>query len=176
MALLARLRSKAALMARPQAPESLPVSLDRRRVYVLPTGFGLFAGGLVGVMLLGALNYNNNPALLLALLLAATLMASLMAAHLQLSGLRADAIGADVSVSFVSPAALDDGLAERLGLARTLLPVAGTRDVGKAQMRNNDYLPRIDIDPESFAIEVDGELVVPAPADRLPLAQLYSLF
>jgi urease subunit alpha len=54
--------------------------------------------------------------------------------------------------------------------------VAGTRDVGKAQMRNNDYLPQIDIDPESFAIEVDGELVVPAPADRLPLAQLYSLF
>ncbi|WP_313661908.1 urease subunit alpha [Cellulosimicrobium cellulans] len=88
----------------------------------------------------------------------------------------ADAIGADVSMSFVSPAALDDGLEERLGLARQLLPVADTRGVGKAQMKNNDYLPQIDIDPESFAIEVDGELVVPAPADRLPLAQLYSLF
>lgn len=87
-----------------------------------------------------------------------------------------DAIGAEVSMSFVSPAALDDGLADRLGLARQLVAVADTRAVGKAQMRNNDHLPRIDIDPESFAIEVDGELVVPAPVDRLPLAQLYSLF
>src|SRR5690606_41366932 len=89
---------------------------------------------------------------------------------------RPEAVGADVSMSFVSPAALDDGLEQRLGLARQLLPVADTRGVGKAQMKNNDYLPQIDIDPESFAIEVDGELVVPAPADRLPLAQLYSLF
>ncbi|WP_265522534.1 urease subunit alpha [Oerskovia flava] len=88
----------------------------------------------------------------------------------------ADAIGADVSMSFVSPAALADGIEDRLGLDRALLPVADTRAVGKAQMKNNDYLPRIDIDPESFAIEVDGELIVPAPADRLPLAQLYSLF
>jgi len=43
-------------------------------------------------------------------------------------------------------------------------------------MRNNDYLPRIEINPETFAIDVDGERIEPAPADRLPLAQLYSLF
>ena len=43
-------------------------------------------------------------------------------------------------------------------------------------MINNDALPRIDIKPESFAISIDGERVVPAPADRLPLAQLYSMF
>lgn len=90
-----RLRARLALLARPRAGEALPVTLDRRRVYVLPTAFGLFAGGLVGTMLLGALNYNNNPALLLALLLAATFMASLMAAHLQLSGLRVEAVGAE---------------------------------------------------------------------------------
>ena len=43
-------------------------------------------------------------------------------------------------------------------------------------MVNNDVCPDIEIDPETFQIEVDGELVLPAPADRLPLAQLYSLF
>ena len=88
----------------------------------------------------------------------------------------ANAIGADLSVSFVSPAALDDGVAERLGLRRRLLPVAPTRAVGKAQMKNNDLLPRIDIRPDTFAISIDGDLVVPAPVDRLPLAQLYAMF
>ncbi len=87
-----------------------------------------------------------------------------------------DAVGADISISFVSPAALDDGLADRLGLRRRLEGVRPTREVGKAQMRNNDALPRIDIDPETFAIAIDGDDVVPAPADVLPLAQLYSMF
>ena len=81
--------------ARPRAVEALPVRLDRRRVYVLPTRFGLFYAALVFTMALGALNYNNNPALLLALLLGATAMASLIFAHLQLSGLRVDAVSAD---------------------------------------------------------------------------------
>ncbi|HEX4190348.1 MAG TPA: urease subunit alpha [Marmoricola sp.] len=87
-----------------------------------------------------------------------------------------DAVGASLSVSFVSPAALDDGLEGRLGLQRRLLGVRPTREVGKAQMRNNDLLPSIDIDSETFAISIDGEPVVPAPVDRLPLAQLYSMF
>ena len=84
--------------------------------------------------------------------------------------------GADHSVTFVAPAAIDDGLGDRLGLQRRLLPVKPTRDVGKAQMVNNDVCPDIEIDPETFRIEVDGELVLPSPADRLPLAQLYSMF
>jgi urease subunit alpha len=84
--------------------------------------------------------------------------------------------GSDHSVSFVAPAALDDGLADRLGLRRRLAPIAPTREVTKAAMINNSALPRIDIDPETFAIDVDGERVTPAPATRLPLAQLYSLF
>ncbi len=87
-----------------------------------------------------------------------------------------DAIGADLSVSFVSPAAVDDGLAGRLGLRRSLYGVKPTRDVGKAQMINNDVLPAIRVDPETFNIWVDDELVEPAPASSLPLAQLYSLF
>ncbi|WP_211270166.1 urease subunit alpha [Rhodococcus phenolicus] len=88
----------------------------------------------------------------------------------------ADAIGAELSVTFVAPAAIEDGLADRLGLRRPLVAVGDTREVGKAQMRNNDVLPRIDIDPETFEIDIEGERIVPAPADRLPLAQLYSLF
>ncbi len=69
--------------------------LDRRRVYVLPTAFGLFYAALVVTMLLGALNYNNNPALLLALLLAATGLASLIGAHLQLSGVQLESLSAE---------------------------------------------------------------------------------
>jgi urease subunit alpha len=84
--------------------------------------------------------------------------------------------GADHSVSFVAPAAIEDDLGTRLGLQRRLLPVKPTREIGKAEMVNNDVCPDIQIDPETFQIEVDGELVLPAPADRLPLAQLYSLF
>ncbi|MFD4958833.1 urease subunit alpha [Microbacterium sp. NPDC058389] len=88
----------------------------------------------------------------------------------------ADAIGGSLSVSFVSPAALEAGLAERLGLTRRLLPLRSTRQIGKADMRNNDALPRIDIRPDTFDIAIDGDRVEPAPAARLPLAQLYQLF
>lgn len=87
-----------------------------------------------------------------------------------------DAIGARTSVSFVAPAAVDAGLREQLGLQRELLPVAPTRAVTKADMRNNDTLPRIDIRPDTFEISIDGESVEPAPAARLPLAQLYQMF
>ncbi|RZU10239.1 urease subunit alpha [Kribbella rubisoli] len=87
-----------------------------------------------------------------------------------------DAVGADLSYTFVSPAALADGLAERLQLRRRLLGVRPTREIGKADMKNNSALPSIEIDPETFAIEVDGELVEPSPAEVLPLAQLYSMF
>jgi urease subunit alpha len=87
-----------------------------------------------------------------------------------------DTVGGDVSLSFVSPAAIAAGLAEQLGLARKLVAVADTRGIGKAQMVNNDALPDIAIDPETFAIRIDGELVEPAPAAELPMAQLYSLF
>lgn len=84
--------------------------------------------------------------------------------------------GSAHAVSFVSPAALEDGLADRLGLRRRLAAVRPTREVTKADMVNNSALPRIDIDPETFAIDVDGERIEPAPATELPLAQLYSMF
>ena len=68
-------------------------------------------------------------------------------------------------MTFVAPAALDDGLADALGLRRRLVAVTPTRDVGKADMINNDALPAIEVDPETFAITIDGELVEPSPAD-----------
>lgn len=90
-----RLRTRLERYERPRAPEPLPARVDRRRIYVLPTAFGLFYALLVMSMLLGALNYNNNPALLLALLLGASGLASLIASHLQLSGLQVEAMSAE---------------------------------------------------------------------------------
>ena len=87
-----------------------------------------------------------------------------------------DDSGADHAVSFVAPSALDDGLADRLGLRRRLVGIRPTRDVGKAEMVNNDALPAIQVDAETFAITIDGERIDPEPAAWLPLAQLYSMF
>ncbi|MFF8556344.1 urease subunit alpha [Streptomyces sp. NPDC015501] len=81
-----------------------------------------------------------------------------------------------LSVSFVSPLALENGLAERLGLVRELVAVRPTRHLTKADLPNNTALPAIDVDPETFAIRIDGEPVEPAPAAELPLAQRYSMF
>lgn len=95
LAFRASLRRRFESWARPRAPEALPVVINRRRVYVIPTGFGLFFALLLATMGLGALNDNNNPALLLALLLAGAAQASLIAAHLQISGLQVIALGAE---------------------------------------------------------------------------------
>ena len=112
-----RLATRFVLLAHPRHAEALPVRLDRRRVYVLPTKFGLFFAALLFTMVLGALNYNNNPALLLALLLCATGMASLIAAHLQLSGLRFEAISAE-PVAAGTPLSLHIALSAKDGRPR----------------------------------------------------------
>ena len=88
----------------------------------------------------------------------------------------ADTIGGRVSVAWVAPAALDDGLADRLGLTRRLLPVANTRARGKADLPENTATPAIEVDPATFTVRIDGALVVPGPVARLPLAQRYCLF
>ena len=93
--MIAALRRRVQAWMRPRHAETLPVRLDRRRIYILPTATGLFFGVLLGTMGLGALNFNNNPALLLALLLAGAAQASLIGAHLQLSGLTVGAVAAD---------------------------------------------------------------------------------
>jgi urease subunit alpha len=80
------------------------------------------------------------------------------------------------AVSWVAPAALEDGVAERLALVRRLEPVGDTRAVTKANMVNNDALPAIAVDPETFVVTIDGEAIASQPATELPLAQRYSLF
>ena len=81
-----------------------------------------------------------------------------------------------LSLTWVAPEAIDDGLAERLGLRRELVPVASTRSLTKADLPENTALPRIEIDPDTFAVRIDGELVDEAPATELPMAQRYFLF
>jgi urease subunit alpha len=84
---------------------------------------------------------------------------------------------ADTSVHFVAPGALDGtDLADRLGVRRRLVPTRNTRRVAKADMPNNDALPRIEVDPETFTVRIDGEVVEEAPAVELPMAQRYFLF
>ncbi len=79
-------------------------------------------------------------------------------------------------ISFVSQASIDAGMPARLGLQRTVLPVRGTRGIGKAQMKLNDALPDIRVDPETYEVRVDGELITCEPAAVLPMAQLYFLY
>ncbi|MCC3266751.1 urease subunit alpha [Arthrobacter gengyunqii] len=81
-----------------------------------------------------------------------------------------------LSTSFVAQAALDDGLAERLGLVRKLTAIRSTRDVTKASLPNNTALPDIKVNPETFLVSIDGQVIEPAPASELPLTQRYSLF
>ncbi|GAB3691051.1 urease subunit alpha [Saccharopolyspora tripterygii] len=81
-----------------------------------------------------------------------------------------------LSVSFVAQAALDNGLADELGLRRRLAAVRPTRGVTKHDLPNNTALPRIEVDPETFDISIDGERVRPNPVATVPLAQRYSLF
>jgi urease subunit alpha len=83
---------------------------------------------------------------------------------------------AATSVAFVAPAALEDGLADRVAVGRRLLPVADVRRRGKADLPLNDALPRIEVEPDTFTVRVNGEVVEPEPATDLPMAQRYFLF
>lgn len=83
---------------------------------------------------------------------------------------------AETSVSFVSQAAVDAGVRESLGLGKRLLAVRGTRAIGKADMRLNDALPAVEVDPQTYEVRADGELLTCEPAAVLPLAQRYFLF
>ncbi|MDA8119464.1 urease subunit alpha [Acidiferrobacter thiooxydans] len=79
-------------------------------------------------------------------------------------------------LTFVSQAALDRDIGTRLGLKRRLVPVSETRGLRKADMAHNDYLPRIEVDPQTYQVYADGVLLYCDPAPELPLAQRYFLF
>jgi urease subunit alpha len=80
------------------------------------------------------------------------------------------------SVTFVSQAALSNPAVAALGLAKPLVAVCATRRVRKADMVLNGATPEISVDPETYAVRADGELLVCAPASTLPLTQRYFLF
>ncbi|MGJ3247858.1 MAG: urease subunit alpha [Elainellaceae cyanobacterium] len=85
------------------------------------------------------------------------------------------AVGA-TSVAFVSQAALNEGIGDHIGLQKPTIAVKGTRQIGKKDMKLNEFLPRIEVDPETYEVRADGELLTCEPADVLPMAQRYFLF
>ncbi|SEP28280.1 urease subunit alpha [Amycolatopsis saalfeldensis] len=85
-------------------------------------------------------------------------------------------VAAASSLHFVAPEALGSGLAERFGIRRPLVAVANTRARTKADMVLNDATPDVRVEPDSFAVHVDGELIEPQPVTELPMAQRYFLF
>jgi len=80
------------------------------------------------------------------------------------------------SVTFVSQAAIDNGLAAQLSVKKELVAVSGTRTVSKADMVHNDATPDITVNPETYEVRVDGEIITCEPADVLPMTQRYFLF
>ena len=83
---------------------------------------------------------------------------------------------AATSVSFVSQAGLESGMAERLKLTKALVAVKGTRSIRKRDLVLNDYQPKIEVDSQTYEVRADGMLLTCEPATVLPLAQRYFLF
>ncbi|MFC0333287.1 urease subunit alpha [Paenibacillus sepulcri] len=80
------------------------------------------------------------------------------------------------SITFVSQAAYDRGIARELGLSKRVEPVRGCRSVTKKDMIHNDATPKIEVDPETYEVKVDGVPATCEPAEVLPMAQRYFLF
>jgi len=80
------------------------------------------------------------------------------------------------SITFVSQAALAAGIRERLGLRKPVAAVKGIRTLRKSDMVLNGLTPRMEVDPETYAVKADGELLTCEPASVLPMAQRYFLF
>lgn len=79
----------------------------------------------------------------------------------------------ETCITFMSQAGCEGGIAERLGLRRRVLPVMGTRTLTKRHMIRNGNTPKIEVNPETFAVKVDGVHATVPPAESLALNQLY---
>ena len=90
-------------------------------------------------------------------------------------GARGRAVGG-TSLAFISERAWHEGHVRALGLAKQFSIVRGCRGIGKRNMKLNDTLPKMQIDPETYEVRADGVALTCAPATTLPLAQRYSLF
>ncbi|GAB1539958.1 hypothetical protein NUACC21_26270 [Scytonema sp. NUACC21] len=80
------------------------------------------------------------------------------------------------SLTFVSQAANEREIKSQLGLKKQVVAVSGTRQLSKRDMKLNDTLPRIEVDPETYEVRADGKLLTCEPATVLPMAQRYFLF
>jgi len=80
------------------------------------------------------------------------------------------------SLTFVSRAALEDGVPTRLGLQKRASAVRGCRGLSKAAMIHNAYVPRMEVDAETYEVRADGHLLTCEPASVLPMTQRYFLF
>ena len=83
---------------------------------------------------------------------------------------------AATNVTFVSQSAYQRGVHEELGLGKRAVVVRDTRTVRKRDMVLNDYQPEIEVDPQTYEVRADGQLLTCEPAETLPLAQRYFLF
>ena len=79
-------------------------------------------------------------------------------------------------ITFVSKAAINENIAEKLQLEKIILPVENCRNIGKSNMVYNNETPDILVDPETYEVKINGNLITSKPAERLPLTQLYNLF
>jgi urease subunit alpha len=79
-------------------------------------------------------------------------------------------------VHFVAPQAIEDGLADRIDVRRRLVAVESVRSRGKADLPENTATPRIEVEPDTFTVRIDGEVWAEEPATELPMAQRYFLF
>ncbi len=82
----------------------------------------------------------------------------------------------ETCLTFVSQAAVDNNVKEEYGLQKSVVAVKNCRKIGKKEMKYNDSTPTINVDPETYSVEVNGEIVKSEPAKVLPLAQRYNLF
>jgi urease subunit alpha len=80
------------------------------------------------------------------------------------------------SLTFISQAAYDAKVHEKLGLDKTIEPIKGTRNIGKKDMIHNDQTPTIEVNPETYEVKVDGEIATCEPATVVPMAQRYFMF
>ena len=83
---------------------------------------------------------------------------------------------AKTNFNFVSKASMDSGNIQKLGLKRTSLPVKGCRTINKKDMVHNSATPKIDINPETYEVRIDGKLAKSEPLKEVPMAQRYLLF
>jgi urease subunit alpha len=82
----------------------------------------------------------------------------------------------NTSLTFLSKAAFDRGVHDALGLAKQVAFVSDCRTIGKKDMVHNDYTPGIEVDPETYTVKADGEILTCEPASELPMTRRYFLF